>query len=138
MLRQGPIPRAVHGLIEYAAGALFIAAPFLLSFEARAATAVAVVVGVLLVFVAATSAGATSLVDQIPVAAHVVLDYILAAFLIAAPFLFGFSDETAPTAFFIAAGVVHLLITVGTRFLPERAAPAAAAEREPAGPGGVR
>ena len=36
--------------------------------------------------------------------------------LIAAPFLFGFSDESAPTAFFIVLGVAHLLITIGTRF----------------------
>ena len=28
----------------------------------------------------------------------------------------GFSDETAPTAFFIALGVLHLLVTIGTRF----------------------
>jgi len=36
--------------------------------------------------------------------------------LIAAPFLFGFSDESSPTAFFIIIGVSHLLITIGTRF----------------------
>ena len=47
---------------------------------------------------------------------HVLLDYALAAILVAAPFLFGFSDETAPTAFFIVLGVAHLLITIGTRF----------------------
>jgi hypothetical protein len=32
--------------------------------------------------------GPTSLVDQVPVVAHVAIDYVLAAFLIAAPFLF--------------------------------------------------
>jgi hypothetical protein len=36
--------------------------------------------------------------------------------LVAAPFLFGFSGEGPPTAAFIALGVVHLLVTVGTRF----------------------
>jgi hypothetical protein len=38
--------------------------------------------------------------------------------MIAAPFLFGFSREGAPTAFFIVLGVVHLLVTIGTRFRP--------------------
>ena len=51
-----------------------------------------------------------------PLAAHVVLDYVLAAVLIAMPFIAGFSDETAPTAFFIALGALHLLVTIGTRF----------------------
>lgn len=106
----------VHGAIEYAAGVLLIAAPFIFDFDDGAATAVAIVVGVLVIFVAAITNGPTSLVDSLPVSVHVVLDYALAAVLIAAPFLFGYSDETNPTVFFIALGVVHLLITVATRF----------------------
>jgi len=106
----------VHGLIEYVAGVVFIGAPFVLVFEDSAATAASVVLGVVVLVVAAASAGPTSIVDQIPLAVHVVLDYILAVFLIAAPFLFGFADETTPLAFFIVLGVAHLLITIGTRF----------------------
>lgn len=102
--------------MEYAAGVLFIAAPFIFDFDDDAATAVAIVVGVLIIFVAAITNGPTSLVDSLPVSVHIVLDYALAAVLIAAPFLFGYSDETSPTVFFIALGVVHLLITVATRF----------------------
>lgn len=118
MLAQGPIPRAVHGLIEYAAGVLFIVAPFLLDFsEQGAATALSIVVGILVLLVAATTKGSTSLIDVIPTSLHVAVDYALAAVLVAAPFLFGFSDESAPTAFFIALGVVHLLLTVATRFV---------------------
>jgi predicted Kef-type K+ transport protein len=52
---------------------------------------------------------------------HVLVDYLLAAVLIASPFIFGFSDEGAPTAFFIIVGVLHLLITIGTRFRPRAA-----------------
>jgi hypothetical protein len=48
---------------------------------------------------------------------HVLFDVLLAAFLIAAPFLFGFSDEAAPTGLFIGVGVVHLHSTIGTRFV---------------------
>ena len=117
MLRQGPIPYAVHGVIEYLAAVLFIAAPFLLDFsDEGSATALSVITGVVVLIIAATSNGPTSLINQIPVAVHVVLDYALAAVLIAAPFLFGFSDESTPTAFFIALGVVHLLLTIATRF----------------------
>ena len=126
MMRQGPIPLFVHGAIEYAAGALFIAVPFLLSFDSGAATALSIIVGVVVVAVAAATEGPTSLVNQIPTAAHVALDYVLAVLLIALPFLAGFSDESTPTAFFIVLGVVHLLITIGTRF---RSAAEARAEK---------
>jgi hypothetical protein len=116
VLREGPIPYAVHGLIEYAAGALFIVAPFLLAFDSGAAKAISVAVGVLVLAVAASTEGPTSLINQIPRSAHAALDYVLALLLVALPFVAGFSDEAAPTAFFIALGVAHLLVTIGTRF----------------------
>jgi len=115
-MRDGPIPLFVHGLIEYVAGAVLIVAPFLLSFESGAATAISIVLGVVIIAIAANTEGPTSLVDQLPRPAHVALDYVLVALLIAMPFLAGFSEETAPTALFIALGVAHLLITIGTRF----------------------
>ncbi len=123
-MRQGPIPFFVHGAIEYVAGALFIAAPFLLSYESGAATALSIIVGVVVLAVAAATEGPTSLVNQIPTPAHVALDYVLAVLLIALPFLAGFNDETEPTAFFIVLGVAHLLITIGTRFRSPAEAPA--------------
>ena len=116
MLRQGPIPRFVHGVIEYLAGVLLIAAPFLLAFKSDAAVAVSVIAGVIVIVIAASTDGSSSLVNSIPLPVHVLLDYALAAILVASPFLFGFSDESAPTAFFIVLGVAHLLITIGTRF----------------------
>jgi hypothetical protein len=132
VISDGPIPRFVHGLLEYVAAAALIAAPFLLDFDSGAATAVSIVLGVAVLFVAASTDGTTSLIDQIPLAVHVVIDYLLVAILIAAPFLFGFSDETEPTAFFIGLGVVHLLVTIGTRFRREGRPEATAAAAEPA------
>ena len=119
MLRDGPVPRAVHGAIEYVAAIAFIVVPLVLAYESGAAVATSIVVGIVILIIAASTEGPTSLVNQIPIAAHVVLDYLLAIFLIAAPFLFGFSNESAPLIFFIALGVTHLLLTIATRFLPE-------------------
>jgi hypothetical protein len=116
MLKDGPIPRFLHGMIEYVAALLLLAAPFLLSFESGAAIAVSIIAGVVVLFLAAATEGPTSLINYVPLAAHVVLDYVLAVLLIAMPFIAGFSDEGAPTAFFIALGVLHLLVTIGTRF----------------------
>jgi hypothetical protein len=119
MFRQGPIPAFVHGIIEYIAGALFIAAPFLFSFDSDGATAVSIVAGVLILIIAASTAMSTGLIKSIPVQAHVVLDYILAALLIASPFVFSFTDDGTATAFFIILGIVHLLMTIATRFIRE-------------------
>ena len=120
MLREGPIPRFVHGMIEYAAVIALFAAPIVLSFEDNAAVATSIIAAIVVLVIAATTDGPTSLVNQIPLAAHVVLDYVLAVLLIAMPFIAGFSDETPPTVFFIALGVLHLLVTIATRFRPQK------------------
>ena len=98
-----------------------------------------------MLIVAASTAMSTGIIKSIPVQAHVILDYVLAIALIAAPFVLGFTDDGAATAFFIALGVLHLLLTISTRFIredrPRRlrrdaredAIPAADAERTAAG-----
>ena len=118
MLRQGPIPRFAHSLVEYLGGAFLVISPFLFDFGGGA-RATAIVAGVLLIFLAAISDAPLGLIPQIPGGAHIVFDYVLAALFIAAPFIFGFSDESAPTAVFIAGGVVFLLVAVATRYLKE-------------------
>ncbi len=117
MLRDGPIPAFVHGVVEYLTGVLFVVAPFLFSFESDNATVLSVGVGVVVLVVAASTRGSTGLVQHLPISIHVGLDYLLAVFLVASPYLFGFSDETAPTALFLGLGIFHLLLTIGTRFL---------------------
>jgi hypothetical protein len=130
VIRQGPIPAWLHGILEYVAVVVLIVAPFVLRFESGAAIAASIAIGVVLLFVVATTVGPTGLVDQLPIAVHVLLDYVLAAVLVACPFIFGFSHETNPTAFFIALGLVHLLVTIATRFLPARG-PEAPSPEEP-------
>ncbi len=119
MFKQGPIPAFVHGVVEYLAAVLFIAAPFLLSFDDDTATAVSIVVGVLVLVVTASTDMSTGLIKSIPVPAHVVVDYLLAGMLIASPFLFGFTEDGTATAFFIVLGVAHLVLTIATRFIKE-------------------
>jgi hypothetical protein len=119
MLNQGPLPALVHGALEYVVGVLFIAAPFLFGFNASAApTAAAVVVGLLLLAFTATSALPTGLVRSVSLGVHVTVDFVLAVLLVALPFILGFTDDAAPTALFIVVGVLHLLVTIATRFSP--------------------
>jgi hypothetical protein len=122
MLRSGPFSLFMHGVVEYAAGAFFVAAPFLFGFESSAATALSIIVGVVALASAASTDGPTGLARVVPVEIHAVIDFALAVLLIAAPFLFGFRDEGGATAFFIIVGVVHLLLTIATRFREPRPA----------------
>jgi SPW repeat-containing protein len=118
VFRQGPIPAFVHGLAEYAGGALLIAGPFLFGFSDQGApTAVAILVGVVVLILAASTDMSTGLISSIPVHVHVLLDFLLAAVLIASPFLFGFSGDGSPTGFVIVFGVLYLLLTIATRFI---------------------
>lgn len=118
MLREGPLPPFAHGLLEYGAGVLLLAAPFLFGFDSDAATALSILAGLGVVALAATTASSTGLAKIVPIGIHLLLDLTIVALLVAAPFLFGFSDEAAPTAFFLVLGVWHLLLTIATRFIP--------------------
>jgi hypothetical protein len=120
MFKKGPIPVLVHGLIEYVAAVLLIVAPFAFAFESDTATGISVAAGVVVLVVTASTAIPTGLVKSIPVQAHVMLDYVLALFLIAAPFLFGFDDDAA-TVLFLLLGILHLVLTIATRFIRDEA-----------------
>jgi hypothetical protein len=116
MFKKGPVPVFVHGLVEYVAAILLIVAPFLFDFESDTATGISVAVGVVILVVTASTAMPTGLVKSIPVQAHVILDYLVALFLIASPFLFGFDDDAA-TVLFLLLGILHLVLTIATRFI---------------------
>ena len=119
MFKRGPIPPVVHGLLDYLLAALLIAAPFLIGFDEDAATALSIAAGVAVLMLGAFTAWTTGIVKSIPPVAHAMLDYALAALLIALPFLAGFSDDGTASAFFVIMGVAGLLLTVATRFTPD-------------------
>src|SRR4051794_37481666 len=134
MVKQGPIPAFLHSLIEYLAGAGLIAAPLLLDYDSGAATAASIILGVLILFLVATTTSTMSLINQVPLSMHIVFDYVIAAVMIASPFLFSFSDESTPTAVFLAGGGAWPFLLVGA---PDRRAGNAQrgrAERRPARP----
>lgn len=116
VMRRNAIPLAVHGLIEYGLGVLFILAPFLFSFDTDAPTVLSALLGAAILVMAVLTDAPTGLSRTLPLASHVVLDFVISVFLIAAPFLFGFSDDDPALAFFLVTGVGYLLMSVGTRY----------------------
>lgn len=117
MIHNGPIPYFVHGIVDYLAGVLLIAAPFLLGFSGNgSATAVSIVLGVLVLGLAASTDGPTSLTNAVPIPVHIMLDLAVGVVLIASPFIFGFTNDGTATPFFIIFGVLEILVVIGTRF----------------------
>lgn len=126
MLRQGPIPLTLHAASEPFLVALLIAAPFIFGFSDESApTALSIIAGIVILIVSMSTRWKLSLVKVIPVEVHALLDLLMGAFLIASPFIFGFSDIGAPTAFLIAFGVLEILATIGTAWRPGVSAPVA-------------
>ena len=122
MLKNGRIPLSAHMAGEPLLVALLIAAPFLLGFDDEGApTAVSILLGVLVLVVAASTDWRLSLVRVIPIRLHALADAGLGALLIASPFIFGFSDVGSATAFFIVMGVVAILSFLGTEWDPTQA-----------------
>jgi hypothetical protein len=115
-VRRGSVSLSLHVLIEYGIAVLMMVAPFLLSFDATAADLVSVLVGAGVLVLALMTDAPTGIARSLPVASHVVLDYVLSVFLIVVPFVFGFSDDEAATAFFIALGVAYVLLAALTRY----------------------
>jgi SPW repeat len=115
-VRRGSVPLSVHIVVEYGVGVLTIVAPFLFSFDEAAADALAVLLGVAILVMAVATDAPTGIARSLPVASHVVLDYVLGLFLIVSPFVFGFSDDSAATAYFIVLGVVFIILAVLTRY----------------------
>jgi len=117
-LRRNSIPLYAHGLAEYGIGALTILAPFLFSFDADTAKVVAILLGAGIIVLGFVAEAPTGVVRNMPIASHVVLDYVASLVLLIAPFVFGFTDDTAATAYFILIGVGYLLLTIATKYRP--------------------
>ena len=129
MLYQGPLPALFHGVIEYAAAVLLIAAPFLFGFEDEEfATAAAIVLGLGILALTATSDLPTGLVRSVPASLHATADVVLAIVLVAAPFVLGFRDVGQATALFIALGVASPISAGPAVRAPETDEPPAGAD----------
>ena len=124
MFTQGPIPPSLHAIADYVAGVALIVAPFVLGFDdVGAATALAIVAGIAVIVLAASTCWSLSLIEVVPTRLHASLDLVMGALFVAAPFLFTFSEDSgAATALFIALGVLTILGTIATRWVDRVAA----------------
>ena len=87
------IPTYVHGILDYAMGALLIAAPWLLNFDRGGAeTWIPVALGVGAILYSLFTNYELGAVRQLPMPVHLALDAMSGVLLAASPWLFGFAD----------------------------------------------
>ena len=91
------VPSSVHGIFDYIGGIALIACPFIFGFYSMGGIAVIlpIVLGVGLVVYSLLTDYERGIpgLKFIPMQVHLILDFVAAAFLVAAPFLFGFENQ---------------------------------------------
>ena len=121
------VPTAVHGILDYVGGVGLMASPFIFGFAGAGGIAVIlpIVLGIgLVAYSLATNyeLGIPGL-RVIPMAVHLVVDFVASAFLAAAPFLFGYADlglnVWLPQ---VMAGVAVMLLVLVTQTQPQATA----------------
>jgi hypothetical protein len=91
-----PITSRMHGMLDYPAGALLIAAPWIFGFsDVEDAAAVPIVVGVVVLLQSLITDYEPSVANVLPLPAHLGMDIIAGAALALSPFVLGFADEGA-------------------------------------------
>jgi hypothetical protein len=114
---RGPIPLNLHAMLEPLMAVVIIAAPWIFGFsDTDSATAICVLVGVVMLLIGSMTDWRLSLMRLIPLRAHLIGDLALGAVLILSPLIFGFADEGGPTRFMVLAGVLELMTALMTRW----------------------
>ena len=90
-----PITSRMHGMLDYPAGVLLIAAPWIFGFSdvGGAAVAVPVIVGIAVILQSLITDYELSVARILPLRAHLMVDVAAGIVLAASPFVFGFADE---------------------------------------------
>jgi hypothetical protein len=115
-LRRGPISPRVHGTLDYLLAAALIAVPLAVDFDDDTATVVMLVLGGAATLLAIGTNWSTGIVRVLPPVLHGVADIGATIVLIVAPFVLGFTDDTAATVLYVVIGAGGLGATLLTRF----------------------
>lgn len=113
------IPPRVHGLIDYISGVVMIVSPFVFRFADNGfAQWTMMLLGTGVLIVSLFTDYELSLARLIPMPVHLGLDMAAGLFLIAAPWLFGFSDRVIWP--YLLFGGMSLIVPLLTRTTPNR------------------
>ena len=110
------IPRFFHGVADYVTGVFLLLAPNLLGFADLPGAAVWVtrIVGIMILGQAMMTDYELGLIKMIPIAMHLMTDYVVGVLLIAAPWVFGFSGVRVAVMTLTVVGLLVLGMTAMT------------------------
>ena len=117
------LPAWFHAVADYAVAALLIVVPIVAGGPGLA-VATGVTVGIVVAVVSALTRYPLGIVKVLPFTVHSAGDYLAAALLVIAPFALSYtSTDRGLTAFYIAAGVAVLAVSLITnyQYSPKRA-----------------
>jgi len=111
------VPSSVHSVFDYIGGIALIACPFIFGFYSMGGIAVIlpIVLGVGLILYSLLTDYERGIpgLKFIPMPVHLILDFVAAVFLVAAPFLFGFASQGFNVWLpFVVAGVGVILLVL--------------------------
>jgi len=110
------LPAWLHAVADYAVGALLVIVAVTVG-GSTGAVATGVVVGVVVLTVSMLTRYPLGVVKVLPFTVHSAGDYLAAALLVGAPFALNFSSGDAGlTAFYVAAGLAVLAVSVVTNY----------------------
>lgn len=115
-----PISPTAHGILDYLTCAFFAAAPSLFGFTGAYSTVCYLLAGGYLVISLLTNMPLGA-IKAIPFWLHGKLELVSGLVFIAAPWLFGFAENTTARNLFVGAGVVFLLVYSLTQWHPQGA-----------------
>jgi hypothetical protein len=119
------LPWSLHVALEYLGGIFLVLSPFLFGFTDSSALPVLLGTGVVILAVAVLSRGRMGIAGFLPVKAQATVDYLLAFFLMVAPFAFGYRDRPDALVVSVMVGLGLLVVSLLTRY-PSLPAPAPA------------
>jgi hypothetical protein len=112
------IPRFLHGVLDYLSGLFLLAAPNLLGFVGHGGTTVWVprIVGLVILLQALMTDYELGAMKLIPIAMHLMADYVVGLFLLLAPFVLGISGRSmTATVVLIVMAIVALVAAAVTQ-----------------------
>jgi hypothetical protein len=121
----------VHGIFDYIGDIALIACPFIFGFYSMGGIAVILPIvlgfGLILYSLLTDYERGIPAMKFIPMPVHLVLDFVAAAFLVVAPFLFGFANQGLNVWLpFVIAGVGVILLVIVSQAHPYQKAKAVA------------
>lgn len=117
----------IHGYLDFVVVALFALAPSVFGFSGTPAYLSYALAGIHLTMTL-TTAFPMGLIKLVPFTIHGAIELLVSLFLAAAPWVFGFADKEPAKIFYVAAGILILVVFLLTDYKAAEADPASHAK----------